>query len=69
MFFSILLIIYSFYHMDNYVSYIFMISGIVCYIIGLLCSYYICNDIGILFHNLLHILCAVHIISEFIHEI
>jgi 1-acyl-sn-glycerol-3-phosphate acyltransferase len=68
MFFTSLLILHSYYYIEYNVSFIFMSSGIVCYFLSLFFDYYVSNDLSILFHNLLHILCGFHIIMELIME-
>ena len=62
---SSILIFQSYYNMKHKLSILFMSFGIISYFIGKLFSY---HDLGILFHNLLHIFCAIHIIIEFIIE-
>lgn len=64
---SSILVILSYYHMTNPLSIILMTSGIVSYFIGYICYVYLnMVNVSTLFHNLLHILCIMHIIVEFI---
>jgi len=69
-FFSTILFSLCLYNASHHISYFFLSLALISYLLGLFFSNILnYNDIGILFHCILHILSATHILIEFKHYI